>query len=190
MGSHYLFFRPKYAVNLIDALRPRQRSGEEKKPFNFQIRFEDRYDDLALYVMNDGQRQRIRGEARSAEEGRDPIYTVRDMVTADLVDFTSKKLEKNIRAFRADFFSPVSRNFFAYATPYGSGRFKEQMKERKGLDLERVKFVDYKIGDPVELAVKGVFSTFDLAVAINPVFQKYQDRGLALVVPGKLIERE
>ncbi|MEI6849479.1 MAG: hypothetical protein WCK29_00415 [archaeon] len=190
MVSHYLFFKPKDSASFIDVLKPRQRPGEKVKAFNFNMRFEERYGELALYVMNDEQRQRIRGESREPQEGRPTIYTINDMVTADLVDFTSKKLEPNVHAFRADFFSPVRREPFAYATPYGKGSFARQMKERKGLDLEMLKFVDYKIGDPVESAVKSTFSTFDLAVLHNKSFQKYQGRGLALIVPARLIERE
>lgn len=190
MGSHYLFFRQKDAASFIDVLRPRQRSGDGRKRYDFEMRHEDRFNDLAFYVMHDGQRQRISGEARPAGENGPAIYTVSDVLTAQLVDFTSLKLENGVRAFRSDLFSPVRKAWFAYFTPYGSGRFKQQMKEQKGLDLEMIRFTDYKLGDPIESAVNGTFSTFDLAVLHNPVFQKYQGRGLALIVPGVLLEKD
>ena len=131
MGSHYLFFKPEQAVNFIEAMRPRQRLGMQRKPFDFSMRREKEYGDVAFYVMTDGQRQRIQGTARGpGEKNQEPIYTIGDMVKAELVDFTSKNLAPNVCAFRADFFSPVRDAFFAYATPYGSGRFKQQMKKK------------------------------------------------------------
>lgn len=195
MGSHYLFFRPEHGIHFIDAFRPRQRPNQKTKSFDFNQRFEDRYKPLAFFVMTDGQRQRIRGEFRDAVqdkpgESRPAIYAVSNMVTANLVDFTSKKIEEGVRTFRADFYSPVRREWFAYASPYGSGKFKHQMKEHRCIDLEMVRFLDYKIGGSVESAIKSTFSTFDLAVLHNSAFQKYQGRGLALIVPAKLIDRE
>lgn len=190
MASHYLFFKPNDSVNLIDVMRPRARQGVKRPPFNFQMRFEERYGELAFYVMNDAQVQRIRGKSREAEEKRPPIYAINDMVTAELVDFTSIKLEPSIRTFRADFFSPVQKKQFAYATTYGSGKFAEKMMKDKGLKLEMLKFQDYNAGQPISEAVKGVFSTYELALFSNQRFLKYQGRSLALVVSGKLIERE
>ena len=145
--------------------------------------------------MHDGQVQRIRSKPRNAlssdkpGEIRPPIHTIRDMVTAELVDFTSMKLEKGIRTYRADFFSPETKEQFAYASTYGTGRFAQRMLKDRGLELEMLRFVDYQQGQPISEAIKGTFSTYHLALVTNPVFHKYQGRGLALVVPGNLIER-
>ena len=193
MTSHYLFFEQKDAINFIDPMRPRTRPGQERKPFNFEMCIEERYGGLALYVMTDAQRERIRGKARPAVTGapkpREAICTVSDMVTADLVEFTNEELrEKGQKAFRADFFSPVRREYFAYATPYGKGRFAEEMRERKGLQLEMLQLQDYACGQSVHDAVKAVFATYYLALVNNNVFTKYSGRGLAVIAPGKLIE--
>ena len=196
MASHYLFFLQQHAHNFIDVMRPRQRPNEPRKRFNFNIRFEPQYDDLAFFVMNDGQRQRIRGEARPPKkleetgENRPAIYTVGDMVTAELVDFTSAKLEPGVRTFRADFFTPVEKQHFAYATTYGSGKFGERMLKQKGLKLEMIKFQGYYPGQPISEAIKGVFLSYGYALLNNHAFSRYNMNGLALVVPGKLIERE
>lgn len=196
MASHYLFFEPKDTVNLIDVLRPRPRPGETKiKPFSLDAQHEDQYGDLAFIVMHDGQVQRIKGKARDSMKSdksgysRPPILTINDMVTAELVDFTSQKLEKGVRTYRADFFSPVRKEQFAYASTYGTGRFAQRMMEDRKLKLEMLRFVDYQQGQPISEAIKGTFSTYHLAQVSNPLFMKYQGRGLALVVPGKLIER-
>ena len=196
MASHYLFFQKHDAHKLIDPMRPRQRPNEPRKPFNFDIRFEPQYDDLAFFVMNNGQRQRIRGEARPSTklgetgENRPAIYTIGDMVTAELVDFTSLNLEPGVRTFRADFFTPLEKKQFAYATTYGSGKFGERMLKQKGVELEMVKFEGYFQGQPISEAIKGVFLTYYYARVNKAAFSKYNMNGLALVVPGKLIERE
>ncbi|MEK6889854.1 MAG: hypothetical protein AABX35_01570 [Nanoarchaeota archaeon] len=192
MASHYLFFEQFDTASLIDVMRPRQRPGEKKiRSFSLEPEYEERYGDLAFIVMNDGQLQRIREKARPAVNtaGRPPIHTIRDMVTAELVDFTSMKLEKGIRTYRADFFSPETKEQFAYASTYGTGRFAQRMLAERGLELEMLKFVNYQQGQPISEAIKGTFATYYSALANNSAFQIYQGRSLALVVPSKLIEK-
>lgn len=193
MPSHYLFFRPKDAVKLVDALRPRPRPNTPRRPFNFEMIFEeDKFGpDIAYHIITDGQRQRLREKSshgNSSNQSRQrPVYLISDMVTARLVDFTNPKLEPVIKTFRADFISPVGKKRFAYASPYDCCTFRDRMAER-GEMLEKVKFLDFKIGDPVENAVKSTFATYDLAVVNTGEFQKYSGRGLALLVPPRLIE--
>lgn len=192
MSSHYLFFRPENGHKFVDVMRPRVRTGERTKSFSFETQHRSEYQDLALYVMNNSQRQRLMGEigGDNSASRKTPIYTVTDMVIAKLIDFTSKSVSEGVHAFRVDFFSPVRRNQFAYLTPYGQGSFGRQHKERTGEELEMLRFTDYKIGDPIGKAILDTFATFDLSVLHNSAFQKYHKRGLALVVSGKLIERE
>jgi len=191
MGSYYLFFEPQDSVKLIDTLRPRQRHGEKREPFTFGLMFDEkRYGGLAFVNVTDAQKQRFRTQGRPADlkNKRSAIYTVSDLVTADLVDFTSKANDSQIQAFRADFFSPVRKTRFAYATPYNQCIFQKQMHE-KGIDLERRAFCGYKLGQPVENAVVGAFETFRLALIMSPAFAPYNGRNLALFVSGKLIDR-